>query len=60
MFSTQILIAFAVVVFVAVAWTTALTIAGAVWRRDQARGAKALHPVTSPSDSDDTRELVLR
>jgi len=64
MFSIQILIAFAVTVGVAVAWTVAITVAGALWQRDHARAAKALHQVTSPfqgtTQADDTRELVLR
>jgi hypothetical protein len=64
MFSIQILIAIAVTVGVAIAWTVAIMVAGAAWQRDQARALRALHPATSPSQdttqTDDTRELVLR
>ena len=60
MFTAQTLIAIAVAVGVAVAWTIALVIAGTIWQRDQARAAKAARDVTIPARADDTRELVLR
>jgi UPF0716 family protein affecting phage T7 exclusion len=64
MFSIQILIAVAVTVGVALAVTLAFTVAGVLFRRDQARAARAMRPVTTPAgrttEPDDARELVLR
>ena len=60
MFTTQTLIAIAVAVGVAVAWTIALVVAGTISQRDQARAAKAPRNVTIPAQADDARELVLR
>jgi hypothetical protein len=64
LFSVQTLIAVAVTVGVAVIWTMAFTIAGAIWQRREIREFMASHPVTIPSQdstqADDERELVLR
>jgi putative effector of murein hydrolase len=60
MFTIQTLIAIAVAVGVAVAWTIALVVAGTVGQRDQARAARAPRNVTTPGQADDTQELVLR
>jgi uncharacterized membrane protein YciS (DUF1049 family) len=60
MFTIQTLIAIAVVVGIAVAWTLALVVAGTIWQRDQARAAKAPREVTIPAQADDAQELVLR
>jgi len=63
MFAIQSLIAVAVTVGVAVVWTMAFTVAGAIWQRREIREFLASHPVTIPQDStqaDDARELVLR
>lgn len=59
MFTIQTLIAIAVAVGVAIAWTIAIVVAGTIWQRDQARGAKARRDVTIPAQADDARELVL-
>ena len=63
-FSIQSLIAVAVAVGVAVVWTMAATVAGAIWQRHEIREFMASHPVTIPSQdstqADDARELVLR
>jgi hypothetical protein len=64
MFAVQSLIAVAVTVGVAVVWTMAFTVAGAIWQRREIREFLASHPVTIPSQdstqADDARELVLR
>jgi hypothetical protein len=64
MFAIQSLIAVAVAVGVAVVWTMAFTVAGAIWQRHEIREFLASHPVTTPSQdstqADDARELVLR
>jgi hypothetical protein len=64
MISIQILIAVAVAVGVALTWTLAFMVAGVISRHDQARGAKAPYlgtiPANDPSQTADTRELVLR
>jgi hypothetical protein len=64
MFTTQSLIAVAVAVGIAVVWTMAITVAGAIWQRREIREFMASHSVTIPSQdsthSDDARELVLR
>jgi hypothetical protein len=65
MFSVQVLIAVAVTVGVAVAVTIVLAVAGAIFRRDPARAAKA-HPLMIPpqqpaqTDETRTRERLLR
>jgi hypothetical protein len=63
-FATQSLIAVAVAVGVAVVWTMAITIAGAIWQRREIREFMASHRVTitaqDPAQADDARELVLR
>jgi uncharacterized membrane protein YciS (DUF1049 family) len=59
MFTIQTLIAIAVVVGIAVAWTLAFVVAGTIWQRDQARAAKAPREVTIPAQADDAPELVL-
>jgi hypothetical protein len=59
MFTIQTLIAIAVVVGVAVAWTIALVAASTIWRRGQAGAAKAPRDVTMPAQANDARELVL-
>jgi hypothetical protein len=64
LFSIQSLIAVAVAVGVAVVWTMAAMVAGAIWQRREIREFMASHPVTIPSQdstqADDVRELVLR
>ena len=64
MFAIQSLIAVAVTVGVAVVWTMAFTVAGAIWQRREIREFLASHPVTissqDPTQADDARELVLR
>jgi hypothetical protein len=64
MFAIQSLIAVAVTVGVAVVWTMAFTVAGAIWQRREIREFLASHPVTIPSQdstqAEDARELVLR
>jgi uncharacterized membrane protein YciS (DUF1049 family) len=60
MFTIQTLIAIAVVVGVAVAWTIALVAASTIWQRGQATAAKAPRNVTIPPQADDAKELVLR
>lgn len=64
LFSIQSLIAVAVAVGVAVVWTTAAAVAGALWQRHEIREFMASHRVTIPSEdstqADDARELVLR
>lgn len=64
MFAIQSLIAVAVTVGVAVVWTMAFTVAGAIWQRREIREFLASHPVTIASQdstqADDARELVLR
>ncbi len=64
MFAIQSLIAVAVTVGVAVVWTMAFTVAGAIWQRREIREFLASHPVTIPSqdstEAEDARELVLR
>jgi hypothetical protein len=63
MFATQSLIAFAVAVGVAVVWTMAFTVAGAIWQRREMREFLASLAVTNPSQDStqaDERELVLR
>jgi hypothetical protein len=60
----QSLIAVAVTVGVAVVWTMAITVAGAIWQRREIREFMASHRVAVPSQdstqADDARELVLR
>jgi hypothetical protein len=60
MFTIQTLIAIAVVVGVAVAWTIALAVAGTISQRDHSSAAKATRDVTIPAQADDAQELVLR
>jgi hypothetical protein len=64
MFAIQSLIAVAVAVGVAVVWTMAFTVAGAIWQRREIREFMASHAVVIPSHdstpADDARELVLR
>jgi hypothetical protein len=64
LFSTQSLIALAVTVGVAVIWTMAFAVAGAIWQRREIREFLESHPVTIHSQdttqADDARELVLR
>jgi hypothetical protein len=63
-FTTQTLIAVAVAVGVAVIWTMAITVAGAIWQRREIREFLASHAATLPArdsaPADDARELVLR
>jgi hypothetical protein len=64
-FTTQSLIAVAITVGVAVVWTMALTVVGAIWQRHEIREfLAAQHPVTVPSQDstqvEDAREHVLR
>jgi|HubBroStandDraft_6_1064221.scaffolds.fasta_scaffold2816628_1 uncharacterized membrane protein YciS (DUF1049 family) len=62
MFTIQTLIAIAAAIGVAVAWATAMMIAGAMWQR-KARAANAARHVTTadqhPAQTDRTREPVL-
>ena len=64
LFSIQTVIAVAVTVGVAVIWTMAFAVAGAIWQRHEIREFMASHPVTIRSqdstEADDERELVLR
>jgi hypothetical protein len=64
MFGTQSLIALAVTIGVAVIWTMAFTVVGAIWERREIREFMESHAVTIPSQdsaqADDARELVLR
>ncbi|HTX82381.1 MAG TPA: hypothetical protein VME44_09400 [Streptosporangiaceae bacterium] len=60
MFTIQTLIAIAVVVGVAVAWTIALVVAGTISQRGQSCAAKPVRDVTIPARADDAKELVLR
>jgi len=60
MFTIQTLIAIAVVVGVAVAWTIALVVASTIWQRGQSSAAQAPRNVTIPPQADDAKELVLR
>ena len=63
MFAIQSLIAVAVAVGVAVVWTMAITVAGAMWQRREMREFLASLAVTVPSQDStqaDERELVLR
>jgi hypothetical protein len=64
LFSSQSLIAVAVAVGVAVLWTMAFTVVGAIWERREIREFMASHPVTilsqDSTQADDERELVLR
>jgi hypothetical protein len=63
-FTVQSLVALAVTVGLAVVLTTALTITGVIWRRQEIREFLASQPVTIPArdstEADDARELVLR
>jgi hypothetical protein len=62
--STQMLIAVAVAIGVAVVWTMAIMVAAAIWQRHEIREFMASHAVTIPSQDstqgDDARQLVLR
>jgi hypothetical protein len=62
--SSQSLIAVAVAVGVAVVWTMAITVAGAIWQRHEIREFLASHMVTIPAQdsthADDAREFVPR
>jgi uncharacterized membrane protein YciS (DUF1049 family) len=64
LFSIQSLIAVVVALGVAVIWTVAGTVAGAIWQRHEIREFMASHQVTIPTQdstqADDARELVLR
>ena len=60
MLTVQTLIAIAVVVGVAVAWTAAIVVSGTIWQRGQARVAMDPRDVTIPAQADHARELVLR
>ena len=64
LFSSQSLIAVAVTVGVAVVWTMAIAVTGAVWQRHEIREFMASHPLTITSkdstEADDARELALR
>lgn len=64
LFSSQTLIAVAVAVGVAIVWTMAITVLGAIWQRREMREFLAAHRVTIPSEdstqADEARELVLR
>ncbi len=64
MFSIQSLIAVAVTFGVAVVWTMAIAVTGAIWQRREIREFMASHPVTIPAQdstrADDALELVLR
>ena len=64
LFSIQSLIAVAVTVGVAVVWTMAIAVTGAIWQRHEIREFMASHPLTIASQdstqADDARELVLR
>jgi hypothetical protein len=64
LFSIQTLIAVAVTLGVAVVWTMAIAVTGAIWQRHEIREFMALHPLTITSkdsaEADDARELALR
>jgi hypothetical protein len=64
LFSIQSLIAVAVTVGIAVVWTMAIAVTGAIWQRREIREFMASHALTIPSQdsaqADDARELVLR
>jgi hypothetical protein len=64
MFTVQTLIAVGVAVGVAVVWTMAITIAGAIWQRREIREFLASHAGTiaaqDSTHADDATELVLR
>jgi hypothetical protein len=63
-FALQNLIAVAVAVGVAVVWTMAIAVAGAIWQRHEIREFLASQRLTIASEdstqADDARELVLR
>jgi hypothetical protein len=60
----QSLIAVALTIGAAVAWTMAFAVAGVIWQRQEIREFMASHQVTIPSQdpihADDAPELVLR
>lgn len=62
--SIQSLIAVAVTVGVAVVWTMAIAVTGAIWQRHEIREFMASHLLTIASQdstqADDARKLVLR
>ncbi len=62
--SIQSLIAVAVTVGVAIVWTMAIAVTGAIWQRHEIREFMASHPLTITSkdstEADDARELALR
>jgi hypothetical protein len=64
LFGMQSLFALAVAVGVAVTWTMAFAVLGALWERREIREFLASHSVTIPSEdstqADDARDLVLR
>ena len=64
LFSIQTLIAVAVTLGVAVVWTMAIAVTGAIWQRHEIREFMASHPLTITSkdsaEADDARELALR
>jgi hypothetical protein len=64
LFSIQSLIAVTVTIGVAVVWTMAIAVTGAIWQRREIRELMASHPLTIASQdsnqADDARELVLR
>jgi hypothetical protein len=63
-FGFQSLIAVAVTVGVAVAWTMAMTVAGVIWQRRELREFMTSHAVTIPApdavQAEDARELAAR
>jgi hypothetical protein len=63
-FSIHSLVAVAVTVGVAVVWTAAVAVTGAIWQRREIREFMAAHAVTiacqDATQADDARELVLR
>jgi len=63
-FGIQSLIAVAVTVGVAVVWTMAITVAGALWQRREVREFMTSHAVSIAAEEstqvEDARELVLR
>jgi hypothetical protein len=64
LFSIQTLIAVAVTLGVAIVWTMAIAVTGAIWQRHEIREFMASHPLTITSkdstEADDARELALR
>ena len=64
LFSIQTLIAVAVTLGVAIVWTMAIAVTGAIWQRHEIRELMASHPLTITSKdstkADDARELALR